>query len=276
MKCKKWTDEEVNIIKNMYPEEPRKYILEELKDRKWESIKTKARKLGIKRKVAYKMPAETNHYFFDNWSNEMAYILGLICADGNIKNGHYLKIKLAAKDYGFLKDIRDIIAPGRRIYDVKCIYEYKGKLVETYAKSLEIGSQYICKKLRTFGVVENKTKILEFPSIPNKYISHFIRGYFDGDGCINKYLPSDYSGHLHAWSIIFAGNKKFLTQLNKVISTNVKIDTKTVRKESNCDLYIIKYFTYDSIKLGQFIYKDSTIHLDRKYKLFQQLLDERK
>mgnify|MGYP002625860766 CR=1 FL=1 len=37
------------------------------------------------------------------------------------------------------------------------------------------------------GAIPNKSLILEFPKdIPNDLIRHFVRGYFDGDGCISK------------------------------------------------------------------------------------------
>ena len=37
------------------------------------------------------------------------------------------------------------------------------------------------------GAMQCKTHLLTFPStniLPHELISHFIRGYFDGDGCI--------------------------------------------------------------------------------------------
>jgi hypothetical protein len=43
----------------------------------------------------------------------------------------------------------------------------------------------MCSDLTRLGAVKNKSLILEFPQfITPKLLSHFIRGYFDGDGCI--------------------------------------------------------------------------------------------
>ena len=39
--------------------------------------------------------------------------------------------------------------------------------------------------LEKHGCVENKSLILQFPTtVPEELMHHFIRGYFDGDGCI--------------------------------------------------------------------------------------------
>lgn len=80
--------------------------------------------------------------------------------------------------------------------------------------------------------------------------------------------PKDYSGKIHRWQTIFCGNKIFLEQLSKIISKNTDITIKGISKEKNISLYCLCYYTYDSIKLGKWMYKDSTIHLDRKYKKF--------
>jgi hypothetical protein len=53
--------------------------------------------------------------------------------------------------------------------------------------NLTFSSREMCKDVEKLGGIKHKSLILEFPSfdiVPEKYMSHFIRGYFDGDGCI--------------------------------------------------------------------------------------------
>jgi hypothetical protein len=54
------------------------------------------------------------------------------------------------------------------------------------AYSLTLCSKHIFSSLYNYGLTTNKSLIITFPpsNIPNKYYSSFIRGYFDGDGCI--------------------------------------------------------------------------------------------
>lgn len=45
----------------------------------------------------------------------------------------------------------------------------------------------MCKDISTLGAIKNKSLTLTFPSddiVPKKFKRDFIRGYFDGDGCI--------------------------------------------------------------------------------------------
>lgn len=53
------------------------------------------------------------------------------------------------------------------------------------------------------GIGSAKSLSLEFPNVPNCYLSHFMRGYFDGDGCIykDKFFVNIVSGS-HKWIII--------------------------------------------------------------------------
>lgn len=53
--------------------------------------------------------------------------------------------------------------------------------------TVNFSSLSLCKDLTKLGAKRNKSLTLEFPSdeiVPKKYKHHFIRGYFDGDGCI--------------------------------------------------------------------------------------------
>ncbi|MEL3972227.1 LAGLIDADG family homing endonuclease [Rossellomorea oryzaecorticis] len=36
------------------------------------------------------------------------------------------------------------------------------------------------------GIQPNKSLSIQLPTIPDSYLNHFIRGYFDGDGSIYK------------------------------------------------------------------------------------------
>jgi hypothetical protein len=263
-----WTTEEDLVLQQHYAEEPRQTLLDLLPDRTWKQIKTRVRRLKLKRNVKYKMPEGTNHFYFDVWSDEMAYILGFLAADGNIRKGHYVRIGLALKDEDHLTKIRNVLAPTKHITYTNDEYGHK-------AAHLCIGSQYMCKRLKTLGIEERKSLSLAFPNIPEQYLSHFIRGYFDGDGCISRFHPADYVKGVNRYSVIIVGTSAFLSGMASVFSLALGINTKEPKKQTNEQLYKIAYSTEDSIKICEWMYRDSTIHLERKYDIFQQLLEER-
>jgi hypothetical protein len=84
-------------------------------------------------------------------------------------------------------------------------------------------------------------------------IRHFIRGYFDGDGCIictNK-----------TRSINLLGTPNFLTMCQKHFNVY-----NILHKNHNSSLTVrFDAFGKTAYKIAEFLYKDSTIYLDRKY-----------
>lgn len=56
------------------------------------------------------------------------------------------------------------------------------------AYRFSIYSTELAADLIKLGCFQNKSLILEFPTekqVPRELIHHFMRGYFDGDGCIS-------------------------------------------------------------------------------------------
>ena len=79
---------------------------------------------------------------------------------------------------------------------------------------LEQRSQKTVDDLKKLGCVENKSLILTFPSkeqVPEEFIYHFIRGYFDGDGSICKKEKSNCTNY----SINIVGTESFIKSLSQ-------------------------------------------------------------
>ncbi len=135
---------------------------------------------------------ELNQNFFKKWSPEMAYVLGFFAADGSMilnKRGVCF-IEFTITDRIVLEQIRRVIGSTHRIAE----RERGGNCKTAYR--LQIGSKEWFKDLSRLGFKQNKSKRLPMPEIPKKYFGDFVRGYFDGDGCV-------YFRSLH-----FAGRKK--------------------------------------------------------------------
>ena len=130
-----------------------------------------------------------NENFFKKWSPEMAYVLGFFTADGNmIKNkrgAHFIEFQIADKD--LLEKIKKAFNSNHKI----TVRKRRGIWKTSYR--LQIGSKEIFNDLLKLGLTPNKSKIIKLPNISDKYFSHFLRGYFDGDGnvTIAKYKPKE-------------------------------------------------------------------------------------
>ena len=125
------------------------------------------------------------HYFDKIDTQEKAYILGLLYADGCIvPSKHFVTISLQESDVDVLKKINDELKSSRplgyRDYSQKS-KKYSNQYV------LCINSIPICENLVSMGLVENKDFRLEFPTndiINDEFMASFLLGMSDGDGSI--------------------------------------------------------------------------------------------
>ncbi|RDY68471.1 endonuclease [Halobacillus trueperi] len=206
-------------------------------------IVLKELEVPLRPRGSWKRKFKVNEDYFKTWSNNMAYILGFIAADGMI-SGHAQLISIAQKEKEILLDIKREMDSSHPIT----------KNERTGVHMLNIGSKILKEDLiHIHGIRPNKTKHLSMPNIPDLHLSHYVRGYFDGDGSINYQKKQ----------IVFVGGShQFFEELNKLI------------KRRGIRSYLKVYQTYtrliisgrQSIKgFGDRIYADSDLRLDRKY-----------
>lgn len=124
------------------------------------------------------------------------------------------------------------------------------------------------------GFMPNKELRLKLPEMPKKYLRHFIRGYFDGDGCVvyGYFKRSDRNNKDYPYiQVCFAyANAKFLEKISKILSKNLGINAGYLNKKED-HLY---YSKLDSIKLFYYMYRgvSKEQYLERKYNKFKEAL----
>lgn len=199
-----------------------------------------------------------NHQYFTNIdSEEKAYFLGFLFADGSVTNKK-MTLSLQEKDIHILELFKKSIE-----YTGPIIINNKlGNRQKQYR--LVITSKSLVKDLHKYGVTVNKAFNLKFPlDISKNYYHHFIRGYFDGDGCIytNK-IKSDYL-------ISMIGPKVFLEAIQTILIDELKLNLTKLYNPKNCKETGLHTLTYQGkknvIKIGDFLYKNATCFLYRKH-----------
>ena len=159
----------------------------------------------------------------------------------------------------------------------------------------------MCKYLTRLGAFRNKSLTLEFPKyIEDKYMSSFILGYFDGDGCVwngkrKRMIVKDStkkSGYreriVHNVKFTFTGVESFIIPLQKylvekgIVSKETKLNyskaknPNTPTKENVCTM---EYSGRKQMRnLYEFMYNKSLIFCDEKKKKFEEIfcaLDEK-
>ena len=189
----------------------------------------------------------------------MYYIIGLIITDGNVsKDGRKLTLSLTDENIITLLSKHMIDLNKRKIYQQKP----KGK---NSSKSYSLINTNVStiNKLKELGIIENKTYYQQYPSIPDDYVYDFIRGIFDGDGCVyisNKSYDQYFSISITSASEAFTNG--FVEQLKQLgYSPRAVLDSR--RRYSEHKTYYIKLNKQEEIKTFMFnIYKNA-----KKYKI---------
>lgn len=174
-------------------------------------------------------------------TEEKAYWLGFLFADG-YQNGWEIKINLSNIDQNHLEKFRQSLSAEH------LVKQHKTRKISSF----NVGSKLLCHALNKHGCVKAKSLIVQYPTIPNHLDRHFIRGVFDGDGCI--YVSKK-------------GNRRFT-----ICSFSPIFLTALEQKMQQAGLYVKIYRTSvvcsrvkEIEKIRQFLYENSTIYLERKF-----------
>ena len=264
-----WTVEE---IIQLYNKGFSLSTIAKLKNTSRNTISEHLKKCGIKVINKHNQAKFDEHIFDTIDTEEKAYWLGFIYADGYIANTknkkkkkYIFELSLSEKDVNHLYKFNTFMkyeGDNVKIGNVKC-----GKNIFKRCR-WSVGNKHLWNMLNNLGCVPNKSLLLKFPNISifrNKsLIRHFIRGYFDGDGCFSRHVCKK----IISPYISILGTEQFL----KGIVSNLPMKFKYVLRNNSKDQNITKSLHTYKLYLEQFInymYKDATIYLDRKYKLYE-------
>lgn len=201
----------------------------------------------------------------------MAYVLGFISADGAIidarKSSRTCYISIKINDLDLLQDIKKCFNSEHTIrFNPERYTKINDKLYlckKSY--TLRFGSKEMFQDLINIGITPRKSLRLKIPIIETKYINFFIRGYFDGDGCIN--ISKKTTSRQPIVQVIFtSGCSSFLKDLSNKLGIMLNINIHNVLN-SKSNTYQIRYKKKDTIKILKYMYKNlkSAPYLKRKY-----------
>lgn len=248
------------------------------------------KKLEIPRRFIYYYTRiyDVNEAFFDKIDTEAkAYFLGLMYADGNnyrsrdVQGGvnkstnYEVSIALQSRDEHILKTFRDFICPNKELEFVK---RYTDNHQDKYKPRFD--SKRVSDQLIALGCIPAKSLKLRYPSknqVPNELTHHFLRGYFDGDGSIHYYKKQWKTTTNNNYSMNMISAKWFCDEAAKEIAVHTGIDMYSMlshEKMSDITTTISIGGNRQVRTLMNWLYKDATIYLYRKYDRFLDLQDE--
>ena len=210
-------------------------------------------------------------YFEDIDSNDKAYFLGLLAADGNVfkRNNNdntqaIIKLALQYEDRYVLEVFKEYVLSNKPLR----VRTKESKLFINCFCELELVSDKMMQDLSKYNITPRKTYTFVMPDLDDQFISHFIRGYFDGDGCITVEHEQYHKPSAYTCSI--SGYKENLLKIQDIlnrhgISSHFVIDA---RKEK---------YTHDSFgALSISSIDDITMFINYIYKNCKDLYIPRK
>ncbi len=197
-------------------------------------------------------------YFEKIDTEDKAYFLGLLFADGNVYLKRYrVQITLANEDAYILTKFAECINYSGKLYSDRGLYS---KLI--------LPSKKMCEDLILLGCTANKSLTLKFPDkVPSELLHHFIRGYFDGDGHISKHkkLIKPY------YYINITSTEEFIIILKDIFAKN-NIDVgKSYKRYKNKEIsaHTIYVKNKSAKQFVDYVYKNATIFLNRKHVVYE-------
>ena len=202
---------------------------------------------------------KVNHQYFDNIdSNEKAWLLGFLAADGNVASDrNRIKIGLSSIDKEILEKIKTMLESERKIIN----YETNNGF---YVSELSWSSENQKKQLAKYGIVPNKTyKEMHLPNFDLEKQLSFILGYFDGDGCFKD------DGSTCRFEIC-SYRPEILEDFAQVLNNFCNSNKKVYQDKSRKKYYTLTYSTKDAKKILNKLYSLNKVYLLRKYKKYKE------
>lgn len=191
-------------------------------------------------------------YFYKIDSEEKAYWLGFIVADGNIHEKRYrFKMELNIQDKNHLQRFADNF--NKNVEEFSRIDKRNNK--QYYGVKFEINNKYFVNGLLSQYVTGKKSYSLNkntFNNIDDKLKRHFLRGYFDGDGTSDGRRIS-----------FVSCSKDFLMIIGDYLNKELSINNYSIYEKENYS--VLTWYRNENVnKFKDYFYSNSTIYLERK------------
>lgn len=214
--------------------------------------------------------------FFKRDTPESLYLAGFLAADGWLTNSdsaqYTIGIALKDSDVLHLNKIKTLLDCDRPIYK-RIVKNSKRnpKYRDSITYSLVIRCKEMFDDLQRFNLTPQKSLIYVFPFwIKNhKYVSHFLRGYFDGDGSISIDKLHKHQKTQQA-RIHLRGTIDFLTVFHEILYREGAAVTENKKISTDSNIGSLQYTGNKNVgAILDFLYRDATVYLDRKYERYQ-------
>ena len=212
---------------------------------------------------------QVNEDYFKTWTSEMSYVLGLIFADGNVRESSKKKgpaLRISSIDIDLLETVRSLMGSTH-------IIRTESNKNGTWL-TLAIYSIKIVHDLISIGIKPRKSLTCTMLDVPEKYQADFIRGLFDGDGSVCEIKRHD--ANTPGIEVDFAtGSPIFRQQLSSFLNNKLATQHgRFIERTNNNGVGIVRGSNKCSEALYGYMYNGGPC-LRRKYDKYTSLISRR-
>lgn len=208
-----------------------------------------------------------NHEYFSSIdTEEKAYFLGLLMADGSVRQHKEWTptITLELVDKDVVEKFRNAVNADSTITKTT----RNRHINESPTYTVTIRSEQMARDLYNHGVVKNKTYLTTRlrKTIPKELAKHYLRGLVDGDGSL-------YNSNERWFLAITNGHIDFLEDVQDWLQELIP-GLKRMKTYDGGTVARITYTGKTAKKVCESLYDNSKVHMDRKKKLADKLVED--
>lgn len=140
---------------------------------------------------------------------------------------------------------------------------------------LRIYSSRLARSLAHYGFGPAKTYTLPFPELPEGLIRHFVRGYWDADGCVTRTKRAN--GGARVSLVAVTTSREFADALSVIVRrvTGSKAVPSARRVMGAHPAYSVQQTAAMGVRFGRWMWDDTTPAMrgDRKHARFREMMD---
>ena len=207
------------------------------------------------------------NYFEKIDTEDKAYFLGLIYADGCLlldskKYIYKLTLKIHPKDKEILYKFKKKINGEMDIW-----FHKQREMCE-----INLSGKKLVSDLIKIGLHPNKTFTIKYPNIDKNLEPHFLRGYFDGDGCIRINLDKRDNSKRGDLRIV-SGSIDMLNKINERMNFLFDTNMNKLYGPKEKDYRFLGWAAMKDIeKIYDGFYSQSDLFIMRKKVIFDKVI----
>lgn len=220
---------------------------------------------GINTKLKNRYLVKNESYFNNINTENKAYFLGLLFADGYVGNENQIIITL--KNVENTIDILNLfISEIEANINIQELIVKNGFETSNTFLKLSFSNEIINSSLKKLGLGNHKETsrtVIPKDVITNNLESHFIRGLYDGDGSFyikNKNMPTPQK------TVSFMGNLSLLEQIKHILESELQLNNTKIRVSTNSKkVSELRYGGNKQVaRIRKYLYGNSHIYLKHK------------